>query len=41
MCVNPDTADSAIRFDEIQVRQIGDSGKGFMKHVINVLGKGA
>lgn len=39
--INPDTADSALRFDEIQVRQIGDSGKGLMKHVINVLGKSA
>ena len=41
LCANPDTADSALRFDEIQVRQIGDSGKGLLKHVINVLGKGA
>lgn len=39
--VNPDTADSAIRFDEIQVCQIGDTGKGLLKHVINVLGKSA
>lgn len=31
----------AIRFDEIQVRQIGDSGKGLLKHVINALGKSA
>lgn len=41
LCCNPDVPDLRIRFDEIQVRKIGDSGKGFAKHVINVLGKGA